>query len=201
MTPAARWRAVCILCMLIAAGCHPLQTRDRSGSLSQTATEDTPLINSTSATEITYAFARSLEAKGELTSAEAIYEDLLDRPGDHGPVHHRLGLIAAGRYDYSEAAKCFEASLKIAADQPDVLCDLGYAEMIGGDLVSAQSRFDQALRYAPAHRRANNHLGLLLALRGEATGASQCFRRAGCDDDQVRDNLALARTLTTPNDP
>src|SRR5690606_13350297 len=59
----------------------------------------------------------------------------------------------------------------------------------------AEISLRQALAIAPDHRRSHNHLGVVLAHRGQPDQALAAFRRADCSPAQAHANLALILTL------
>ena len=107
-------------------------------------------------------------------------------------VGHRL--MAAGEYDLA-----LDAYTRAALDQgltPEVLINLGSANLALGRLGQAERQLRRAAEAEPDRPEAWNNLGVVLMEQGEVAQAAQLFRKAfDLDNGQslaIRDNLRFA---------
>ncbi len=145
------------------------------------------------------ALARTLERQGDLDQAENAYRQLVEKHPDEPVVLHRLAVLTDRHQRYEESASLFQRALELQPDNPNLLCDIGYSLYLQCRWDEAESNLRQAIAVDPRHRRAHNHLGMLLARTDRRDDAMVAFRNAGCSEAEAHLNLALA--LAASNQP
>lgn len=150
-------------------------------------------------TSLQFAFARSLEAKGEQARAVAVYEELLSN-ANHADAHWRLGLIQSKQGQLAEASAHFRAAIEQCPNDPNLYCDLGYALYLQRLWADSEANLRKAITIAPGHQRSHMNLGLLLVRTQRADEAEQQFLAGGCSAEVSRSNVALAQSFQPATD-
>ena len=129
-----------------------------------------------SAERSTFAVARLHEKQRSFDRAATAYQELaVEHPENYQPLH-RLGVIAIKQGQLAEGIIHLEEAAKLAADNVDVVTDLGYAQFLNGDLEEAVETYQSALAIEPANERASVNLGLALAHLGRDEQALSTLR-------------------------
>ncbi|WP_439154733.1 tetratricopeptide repeat protein [Yoonia sp.] len=126
-------------------------------------------------------------------------DDAVFAPGVAGPsdidgliVGHRL--MGAGEYDL--ALKAYNRAAAQQGLNVDTMSAIGSANLNLGRLNQAERWLRRATQEDPGFPPAWNNLGVVLMEKGQASEASEVFRRAYAADngnsDEIRDNLRLA---------
>lgn len=89
-----------------------------------------------------------------------------------------LGVLAAGRDEFAESARWFEAALRLQPDDPDTLFNLGYVQERHGDRRQAIEAFRRAVALKPVLDRAWYGMGLAHAALGEHGDAATALEEA-----------------------
>ncbi|AHV91814.1 hypothetical protein [Bordetella holmesii] len=118
----------------------------------------------------------ALRMTGQADSAEALYRALLNGE-EAAQAWHGLGLLAAGRSDFAQAATDLARAASLRPTDAQYLGDLGYARLRAGDLQGARLPLGQAAELDPSNARILGNLALLLVLQGEEGGAQQIMTR------------------------
>ncbi|MFH5803389.1 tetratricopeptide repeat protein [Alienimonas sp. DA493] len=142
-------------------------------------------------TDVRLSLARSMEAAGEWNAAAEAYEATLAADPEHAHALHRLAVVRCRQGRPGEAAELFERALKAKPGDPDLFADVGYLDLLRGDLPAAERNLRQALALDPAHAAARGNLGATLARLGETEEALACLKAAGAGSAAESD-LAFA---------
>lgn len=141
------------------------------------------------------AYARTIEAEGELDRAISIYLELLQQNESTADAHWRLGLIYSKQGSLVKASTHFRAVLAQRSNDPDILCDLGYVLYLQEFWGDAEAKLRKAIAVEPGHQRAHMNLGLLLARIGQPEKAEREFLAAGCTSEVARSNVMLTQSI------
>ncbi|GHD62067.1 tetratricopeptide repeat protein [Jeongeupia chitinilytica] len=111
--------------------------------------------------------ARAERATGNTDAALRHYEQLLQGP-QRAAAEHGLALIYAGRQQWDEARRHFDAASHDAPTNPFIWNDLGYLALMRGDWDTAAQALSRAVELAPNEPRFRANLALYRQL---STGA------------------------------
>jgi Flp pilus assembly protein TadD len=123
------------------------------------------------------------ESEGRLEEARGLYERALTYDPDSPRAHHRLATIHDRREDFAQARRHYQAALKRAPKDPDILSDLGYSCQLQGRDEESETHLREALKHDGRHRQALFNLGNLYARHGRNDDALSLYRRAGSEDE------------------
>jgi tetratricopeptide (TPR) repeat protein len=93
-----------------------------------------------------YGEAKAAEARGDLASAAASYESLLQIAAHLGPAYNNLGALYLRQKEYKKAADVLEKGLKVDPKMPSASALLGISQYELGDYAAARSHLETALR-------------------------------------------------------
>ncbi len=144
---------------------------------------------------IQFALGKTLEGRGELEQAEAVYRKILDEHLEHRLALHRLAVVCGRQKRFQESEEFFRQALKADAKNAAVRGDFGYSLYLQRRWSEAEEQLQAAVRLDPENRRAHNHLGLVLAATHRPDEALAEFARAGCTPAQAQANLGLVAEL------
>jgi Tfp pilus assembly protein PilF len=145
--------------------------------------------------DVQLTLARSLEQRGEMEQALEAYEKAVEKDPRRATGYWRMAILLDQLGKFEESAAMFQEALKRDSKNPDLLCDYGYSLYLQRRWAESEERLRQAIALKPSHKRAHNHLGLILAQAEQSEAALAEFRKAGCDVAEARSNLALVMTL------
>lgn len=137
----------------------------------------------------------TLYSLGELGAAEAMFESLLERKPGYAPAHYALGRIHLDRDETGAAAKSFETTARLAAEQDDRPMEgraharLGDLYVRLDDLERAKEELETALELFPDEPEALFKLSRVLQRLGDAEGAERARERF----EEVRSRERLRR--------
>jgi Tfp pilus assembly protein PilF len=180
-----------VIFALAAAGCRHA---DHPGLLSG-ARADEPALRASQVADVQVALGRTLEGRGELEQAQAAYLEALKGDPARGDAWARLAVLYDRQGRFAESAEAYRKAQVFGGDSPALSCNRGYSYYLQRRWADAESNLRQAIALEPAHPRAHNNLGLVLAHTGRDAEALDEFRRAGCTDAEAHVNLALARAV------
>lgn len=122
--------------------------------------------------------AQAYEKGGRYEEAVQLYERArtLD-PGLAGQTGRRLAVVYDLTGDFSKSTAEYETLLKTHPKDADLLNDVGYSYYCRGELATAEMYLTRALKVDPNHKKANMHLGLVLAVQGKWDDAYAAFCR------------------------
>ena len=124
------------------------------------------------------ASARALAAAGQLQQAETAWRGILERDPAHVEAMTFLASASARRKDYPGAIALLRRAHGLVPDDPQILKNLGVSCDAVGDLASARSALETALRLAPDHFPARLHLASILERSGHPHEALVAYFRA-----------------------
>lgn len=185
-----------VACLVFAGGCAGAGSK-RTASLpgnKPTATAEAPVLDARQTADLQLALARTAEEQ-QWPAAMKIYRQLLDADPKNSEAAHRLAILYDRQGEFGQSAEWFQKTLKLKPGDPELFCDIGYSLYCQGRYREAEVNLRQAIAIAPDHSRAHNHLGLVLAQRGQCEEALAAFRRAYCSPSQACTNLAVILAL------
>lgn len=124
-----------------------------------------------------YALGRAYLALGRIDDAEAAFGEVLHRRPDHLGAKKGLLVVASYAPESPEFQALAQELSRLAPQDPDVLNDLGAAQVSLGHMDQAEVLFRRALKAAPQHPWANLNLADLLADRGDTDQARPLYER------------------------
>jgi Flp pilus assembly protein TadD len=144
-------------------------------------------------------YGKALADRGDFAQAK----DVLSRsyPSDRP----NWGLMSvqgsvADRLDDHEGAQAFyHAALKIAPDEPSVLCNLGLSYALSKQLGPAEETLRQASANPKADARVRQNLALVLALEGKF-GEAEDVSRHDMSPEDAASNVQAIRSMIAQND-
>lgn len=141
--------------------------------------------------DVQFALGRSLESAGKVAEAEAAYRVAIKNDPGRGDAHARLAVLLGGRGAFKESSTHFDAAIRRAPKDPELLCDRGYSLYLQRRWADAEASLRKAVAIDPKHARSHTNLGLVLARQGKGEAAVAEFAKAGCDPADARANLGL----------
>jgi Tfp pilus assembly protein PilF len=157
--------------------------------------ESSPKLTPAQKADVQIAYGRTLEKRGALDQAQAIYLDALQHDPSRADACARLAVLSDQQGKFEESSKWHQKALAAQPSNADFLCNQGYSFYLQGHLAEGEANLRQCLSLAPDHARAHNNLGLILGRTGRRDEALAEFRRAGCNEAEALSNLAYALTL------
>lgn len=136
-------------------------------------------------TDLQLGLAQRAERSGDLVQARAAYRAILEKQPDCTSALHRLGVVSVRLEQLPEALDCLEKAAGHEAPSSELLGDLGYAQLLSGDLEAAQETLDKALALDPTDKRIINNQGLVLGYLGQEEDSLELFRRAGSEAEAL----------------
>lgn len=134
--------------------------------------------------------ALALTSLGLSVEAEAAHRRAIALNPDDAVAHHNLGALLAA-LERPEATGALEAARKLGADGYETAYNRGRAALNEGDLATAQSAFERAVRLRPLDPEAHRSLARLRYMRGDSAFA----RDLGAAVRGNRENLELQQLL------
>jgi tetratricopeptide (TPR) repeat protein len=124
-----------------------------------------------------YDEAKAAQARGDLASATADYESLLQIAPRLAPAYNNLGSLYLRRREYQKAAAVLEKGLKIDPKMSSASALLGVALYEMGDYAEARRQLETALRANPKDNNAELLLANDLIKLGEFDRATEHLRQ------------------------
>lgn len=124
--------------------------------------------------------ARALDAhrRGDLNSAQQLYQQLLQQKPQHPEALHNFGLLAAQAGDYQAAARLVSRALEHKPRSAAAQRDLGKILYAAGQLQPAADALRTAVDLAPRDAEAQALLGACLTAKGEGEAGERACRTA-----------------------
>jgi len=145
------------------------------------------------------AMARLCERRGENDDAERMYLALLAKVPQDPRLHHRLGVLAVQKGNFSRAEEHFRAARSRAPAGSELLSDQGYCSYLQGRFKEAEDFFRQALTAGAdspvAITMATNNLGLAVGAQGRLDESLNLFKRVNSEAEAFA-NLAYVLAQT-----
>lgn len=106
-------------------------------------------------------------------------------------AHTYMGLIHGKRGQYPQAVREFQIAHNKRPNNPDVLNNLGVAQVMSGNLDQALNHFVEAVRHGASKAKIYNNLGMVLVKKNQLNKALQAFLNAG-DPARAYNNLGYS---------
>ena len=133
---------------------------------------------------------------GRTGEAEKVLRQILSSEPTNANALNTLGYMLAVRGEQlDEAISLVRRALEKEPDNPAFLDSLGWAHFRRGDLADAQKYLGAAAQKMPNSSEVQDHLGDVLARRGQYQDALQAWTRALAGDGQGIDRAAVERKL------
>lgn len=169
-----------LLVLTISFACFPLISRAQF----QYAGDD-PKVQSF------YAEAKAAEAQGDLTTAAAKYESLLQIAPKLAPAYNNLGALYLRQREYKKAAATLEKGLKIDPRMSSASALLGIALYEMGDYANARTRLESTLRSNPKDDNAELFLANDLIKLGDLSAAANHLQQLSVRQPKNQEVLYL----------
>lgn len=140
--------------------------------------------------------------EGQLVRARALLEKSIRRRTgsiENADASNRLGLLLWEMQKPQDAVHAFQDSLRIAADQPAVLCNLGVAQCRAQLFKDAEKTFKTVLQQIPKDSRAAAYAGAICAKNQNWSDATQLLGQAlrqTPDNPRLQTAMALCELHT-----
>lgn len=108
--------------------------------------------------------AQDLHQRGLLVEAEHAYRQILQRRPDHGGALHYLGAIAMQLGQVQAALPLMERALSVDPENPRLLCNLGRAQALAGNLALAEQYLRRARALDDSLLSTDGYLAQVLAM-------------------------------------
>lgn len=112
---------------------------------------------------------------------------------------NKLGVKQLKNQSYNEAVRLCSSAVEDDPSEPEYVSNLGFAEMHYGDLASAEKHLRSAISLEPTHSVAWGNLALVLAKKGDASRAVDCFLIAY--HTSKRRNVKFLKSILEDEDP
>ncbi len=186
MLPSRSWMVLALGALLL-SGCARLRATPVVQNLVPGAKE-----KSRQAFEAQLSLARLSERNGDKQTAEQIYRLLSKSDPDNQLIRHRLGVLAAEKSRFEEAAEYFDSAARLGPPSSELLNDIGYNLYLMDRRAEAEAAFRQALELAPQNKSARINLGMLFGEAGRFDESLAEFRQAGTEAD-AQANLGFVK--------
>lgn len=138
--------------------------------------------------------AIELAQRGELSSAERMLREILQRDPVQARAHNALGVVQMQLGRHAESEVTLIRAAQLAPDDARIRMNLGKLYGLQHRGSEAEENLRDAIRLAPANGDAHFGLGVLLKDMGRIAEAEACFREAlALAPDDAQAHYALAR--------
>jgi Flp pilus assembly protein TadD len=145
------------------------------------------------ACELKYGIARMAERYGSLDKARSSYLQILEEHPNHRESLHRLGVVSLKLELLDEAIEYLQQAVAVGPETSELLGDLGYVQLLAGDLPAARATMLRALEINPTDERLINNLALVLGYEGRLGDSLELFRRVGSEAESLS-NIGIILT-------
>lgn len=122
--------------------------------------------------------AKELQQKGQLESAQSIYDRILAQIPDLPVALHFSGVLAHQRGRREEALARIERSLVLAPSDAAFQCNYGLVLQENGRLDEAVSAYQRAIELDPSHVNAYSNVGVVLRALNRLDEAEAAYQKA-----------------------
>jgi protein O-GlcNAc transferase len=122
--------------------------------------------------------ALRLHGAGDLTRADALYQQILKSDPTNADALHLRGVVAHQRGKHEDATAQIKRAIDINPRIAEYHNNLGEALRALGELAAAIAAYREALRLRADFAEAHNNLGLVLHQQGELARAAKSLQRA-----------------------
>jgi predicted TPR repeat methyltransferase len=124
------------------------------------------------------ALAIELHRKGEIDTADVLYERILEIAPEHSDALHYRGLIALYRGKKEAALELVTRSIALGPANADRCSNLGNVLIAAGRIDEAVEAYRNAIALAPEHANAYMNLGVILGALKRYEEAAKAHQRA-----------------------
>jgi hypothetical protein len=163
--------------------------------VASTVAEPMPKMTARQVADVRFAYARSLEKRGDNEQAIGVYQEILKQTPGRPDACLRLAICYDRQGKFGESQELYGKALKGQPGSPDIYCDKGYSLYLQRNWAEAEMVLRQAIAIDPGHERARGNLGLVLARSGRWDEALSEFRKGGCTVSDAHANVAFALSL------
>jgi 2-polyprenyl-3-methyl-5-hydroxy-6-metoxy-1,4-benzoquinol methylase/tetratricopeptide (TPR) repeat protein len=96
-----------------------------------------------------FAAAVQFHNRGQLSEAETLYRNILERHGDQSGVHRNLASLYRSLSQYDRAIKCYLKGIELTPDDLDLHNDFCTALMVQGQFEAAAAHYESIIAYRP----------------------------------------------------
>ena len=142
--------------------------------------------------DLQFELGAALERSGDKASAEKAFLAILDKHPEHGGTLNYLGYMWAEQgVNLDRAAEMLKQAVKQEPSNGAYLDSLGWTYFRQGKLDLAEKYLNDAAQILPRDATVHEHLGDVLAKRGETTRALSLYRAALTLDPESKDEAKL----------
>src|SRR5262249_41799468 len=109
------------------AGCQHTNLHPAAGDLTTGGSELTAKLTAKQAADVQVALAHSLEGRGEMAQAVALYEEALQKDPNRSDAWLRLAILHDQQGQFIESATMYQKALKAQPGSAEIYCDMGYS--------------------------------------------------------------------------
>ncbi|WP_244427072.1 tetratricopeptide repeat protein [Methyloferula stellata] len=150
--------------------------------------------------EVLGAYGKALADAGRLQEAANVLSHAHTPEQPNWSILSAQGSVADQLGDHAQAQNYYEAALKIAPDQPEVLSNLGLSYALSKHLPQAETTLEKAVAQPNADMRVRQNLALVLALQGKFNEAQTIAARdlspvdAATNVESIKEMIAQSNT-------
>lgn len=150
--------------------------------------------------EVLGAYGKALADAGRLDEAAGVLSRAHTPEKPNWSILSAQGSVADQMGDHTQAQAYYEAALKIAPDQPQVLSNLGLSYALSKQLPQAETTLERAVSQPSADMRVRQNLALVLALQGKFKEAQTVSARdlppvdAATNVESIKQMIAQSNT-------
>ena len=149
--------------------------------------------------EVLGEYGKALADKGDLNQAKDVLSRSYPSDRPRWAIMSVQGSVADRLDDHEGAQAFYRAALKIAPDEPFVLCNLGLSYALSKHLGPAEETLRQAAANPKADARVRQNLALVLALEGKF-GEAEEVSRHDMSPEEAAKNVEAIRSMIAQND-
>lgn len=150
--------------------------------------------------EVLGAYGKALVDAGRLQEAADVLPRAHTPENPNWTILSAQGTVADQLGDHARAQEYYEAALKIAPNQPDVLSNLGLSYALSKQLPMAEQTMQLAIAQPNAGPRVRQNLALVLALEGKFDAAQHVAER-DMQPIEAAENVAAIRQMIAQANP
>jgi Flp pilus assembly protein TadD len=142
--------------------------------------------------DLQFELGAALERSGDRAAAEKTFMSILEKHPDHAGTMNYLGYMWAEQgVNLDRAADMLTKAVSLEPGNGAYLDSLGWAYFRQGKLELAEKNLNDAAQILPRDATVHEHLGDVLAKRGETTRALSLYRVALTLDPESKDEAKL----------
>jgi Flp pilus assembly protein TadD len=149
--------------------------------------------------DILGAYGKALADAGQLPQAADVLSRSYAPEDPNWSNMSAQGVVADQLGDHAQAQDLYRNALKIAPNEPSVLCNLGLSYALTKNLPLAEQTLRQAAAQAAADRRVRDNLALILALEGKFEEAQKISERDMSPEAAAANVAAIRQMIAQSN--